>query len=241
MVPDIANIEPLAKRVSHGPARKRLVGSIQKALLTQACLSDLRMADALVGQLVQIGNASDQSEFASKSMFRTAFMTSAIIFYARATATGSGKGERGSVQLSKLTDQQQNDHTLIIKTRNNAIAHVKMGTQIGSDNWHSHFVFAKEYEPKKWTLAAGSLSIAAHDATIAALSRQIPVAIDMMKARVRERLGDVQEAIEAAGIAASDLQQHVVDPVKWFGSVEAANSMLVGGPGFEGNSWMPLK
>src|SRR3546814_14909920 len=68
----------------------------------------------------------------------------AILLYARATATSGSKSERGSVQLdaSKLSPEQQADHDMIIRLRNGAIGHVEQGARIEGDLWHRDFLFA---------------------------------------------------------------------------------------------------
>src|SRR3546814_11200986 len=62
----------------------------------------------------------------------------AILLYARATATSGSKSERGSVQLdaSKLLPEQQADHDMIIRLRNGVIGHVAQGARIAGDLWH---------------------------------------------------------------------------------------------------------
>ncbi|MGQ0279056.1 hypothetical protein ACT17R_10435 [Sphingopyxis sp. Q841] len=241
MIPAIVDLEALASKLHKRSGNKKVYGTVQKALLTQACLSDLRLAEALVSQLGEIGISTNEAEFAVKSLSRTALMTTATILYARATATGSGNGERGSVKLSNLNAQEKIDHELLVDIRNGAIAHVRRGENLGDDIWHRNFVFAKQVGDGKWQPAAGSLSIAAHDATIEALRRQIPVAIKLMMAKCQERLEDVQKAFLESDLRREDFREHEVDPTKWFGSMAATERMLIGGPGYEGSTWMPLR
>src|SRR3546814_13841799 len=85
----------------------------------------------------------------------------AILLYARATATSGSKSERGSVQLdaSKLSPEQQADHDMIIRLRNGAIGHVEQGARIAGAPWHRVFLFQKGSSAGNCAVSSAALSI----------------------------------------------------------------------------------
>src|SRR3546814_19010802 len=80
----------------------------------------LEQAQGACDALAQVTKAADGIDPLALLYVQSGLLMTAILLYARATATSGSKSERGSVQLdaSKLLPEQQADHDMIIRLRN---------------------------------------------------------------------------------------------------------------------------
>src|SRR3546814_12739653 len=80
-----------------------------------------------------------------------------------------------------------------------------------------------------WEFSSASLSIGFHVDVSETLRRQLPVASAIVKAKCHERLDKAIAVIRDAKLSDQDLLRYKVDPVEWFGSIEAALMAFSGG------------
>lgn len=238
--PVTIDLMALAADLEKGGKRK-LRERMKSAWRAQSCLADLHQANDICGVLDRLAQQQQLSiDNAGLVHIHSALMTTAILLYARATYTSGSLRERGSIQLRNLTEQQNADHQALIKVRNSALGHVETSAAIAGDLWHADYVFAKLAGPGLWSFASGSTAIGLNLDTVAALKRQLPVAIDFVRARSHERLDAIQAALAEIKPSSATMMRHQVDPVTYFGSLDTARRMLAGKPGEESTAWIPL-
>ena len=242
-LPVTVNLMKLATSIEAKGGDKRISSALRQAWRAQSCSADLEQAQGACDALTQLTEKPASIEPGALLHVQSGLLTTAILLYARATATGGSKSERGSVLLdaSKLTPEQQADHETIVRLRNGAIGHVEQGARIAGDLWHRDFLFAKGARPGDWEFSSASLSIGFHLEVTATLRRQLPVATAIVKAKCQERLAKAIAVIRDAKLSDKDLLRYRVDPVEWFGSIEAALLIFSGGPGTETSAWLPLR
>ncbi len=242
-LPVTVNLMKLASSIEAKGGDRRISSALRQAWRAQSCSADLEQAQGACDALAQLTENSGSIDPLSLLHAQSGLLTTAILLYARATATGGSKSERGSVQLdaSKLTLEQQTDHETIVRLRNGAIGHVEQGAKIAGDFWHRDFLFAKSTSPGDWEFSSASLSIGFHLEVTEILRRQLPVATMIVKTKCQERLAKAIAVIRDAKLSDKDLLRYKVDPVEWFGSIEAALLIFSGGPGTETSAWLPLR
>ncbi len=244
--PVTVDLLAMARALESRGGKRDLSDSLRAAWRAQSCLADLRNASEVCEVFDQLPpGAIGPGGIGPGGIthIKSALLTSAILLYVRATATGGSKTERGSIQLDlkKLNLEQRNDHKTLINIRNGAIGHVEAGATIGGDLWHADYLFAKEASKSAWRIASGSTSIGFNVDTLAALKRQLPVALEAVGAKCRRRLDHIHKTLDAAKVSRSTMLRYSVDPIDYFGSVESARMMLSGNPGDEMSQWMPLR
>ena len=240
--PVVVDLMALATALEARGGKRKLTGALRGAWIAGSCLADLRRAKEACDTLD--GLAATKAPFGPIVIVQvqSALLATAILLYARATATGSGKGERGAIKLdpSKLTQQQREDHRTLIRLRNSAIGHVEHEQEIAGDYWHKAFLFAKRKRNEPWALASGNASIGFQLEAFDILKRQLPVAISIVADKCRQRLDDATAATSEVRPSETTLLHYQVDPVAWFGSLENARMMLSGESGDEIVGWLPL-
>lgn len=239
-LPVTINLMALAAELEAKGGKRKLRNALKSAWRAQSCLADLNQVQDICVEIDRLKLQTFSIGQTALVHMQGALMTTAILLYARATATGGSGRERGSIQLKNLTPEQQADHRVLIKIRNSALGHVETSTDIAGDFWHVDYLFAKQAGPGLWGFASASTSIGLNYDAVAALKRQLPVAITAIRERCRERLEDVQTAMSEAKPTELTMLRHQVDPVAWFGSLETARRMLAGAPGEESSCWIPL-
>lgn len=242
-LPVTVNLMKLAASIDARGGNKKVSSALRQAWRAQSCSADLEQAQGACDALHRVTGTSDNMDPVVLLHVQSGLLTTAILLYARATATSGKPNERGSVQLeaSKLTPEQQEDHATIIRLRNGAIGHVEQGAKIAGDLWHRDFLYAKGRGPGDWEISSASLSIGFHVEVSETLRRQLPVATEIVKAKCRERLDKAIASLRYAKISDKALLRYKVDPVEWFGSIEAALFIHSGAPGTESSAWMPLR
>lgn len=187
--PAIVDIMKLARSLEVQGNRK-VAGAFRSAWRAQSCASDLLQSQAICDALDSVERHSASLDATSIWHIRSGLLASAVLLYARATATaGSGK-ERGAIQLDpkKLTTEQLEDHEMLVRLRNGAVGHVETDLKIGRDFWHRDFLFAKEVAPGSWQIASASTNIGFLFETFERLKRQLPVATALVREKARARL-----------------------------------------------------
>ena len=241
--PITVDLMKLAASLEARGISRKLAGSLRTAWRVQSCLADLRHAQGACDSLDTLSRFAETLDAATAHHLRSGALVSAILLYARATNTGGPKkAERGAIQLdpAKLTPSQVADHEAIIRVRNSALGHVESGAKIVGDYWHRDFLFAKRAGRANWNVAAASTFIGFHDATFAMLKRLLPVAAAQLETKCQERLEGAMQVIRDLGLSDVDLLRYQVNPVEWFGSLQAAQMALGGKPGEEYSGWTPL-
>lgn len=242
-LPVTVDLLALAVALEKRGGKRKLAGALRSAWVAGSCLADLRRALEACSTLDALEAAKAPLGPTVVVQVQSALLATAILLYARATATGSGKGERGAIKLdpSKLTQQQQDDHKTLVRLRNSAIGHVDHEQEITGDYWHKAFLFAKKEHRKPWGLGCGNTSIGFHLEAFAILKRQLPVAISIVNGKCRKRLEDATAAANEVKPSNETLLRYQVDPASWFGSMDGARMMLSGDAGDELVGWLPLK
>lgn len=241
-LPVTINLMALAEELEFRGGKRKLTGALKSAWRAQSCLADLYQVRDICTVIDSLKLSAAPLDQVALVHSQSALMTTAILLYARATSTGGTQKERGSIQLdlNKLTPQQRDDHKALIKIRNSALGHVETSANIGGDLWHVDYLFAKLVGPGRWGIASASTSIGLNYETIEMLKRQLPVAIEAIRAKSQQRLDDVQAVLQEVNPSSATMMRHQVDPIDWFGSLESARTMLSGQPGEESSSWIPL-
>jgi hypothetical protein len=240
-LPLTVNLMALAIELERRGGKRKLAGVLRSAWRAQSCLADLNQVRDILVVLVDLRPSAPSMAPSAFVQVQSALMTSAILLYARATSTGGSSTERGSIRIvSSLTPEQRVDHKTLVDIRNRALGHVEHSASIEGDFWHAVYLFAKRVRNGTWGFASASTSIGLNFDTVAILNRQLPVAIDIIRERVRERLDHVHRAFQEMNPTEDLMLRHEVNPIDWFGSQESARMFLAGDPGDETSTWIPL-
>lgn len=239
-LPVTINLMALATELETKGGKRKLREALKNAWRAQSCLADLNQAQDVCAVIDRLRLETASIDQVALIQMQSALMTTAILLYARATATGGSARERGSIRLKNLTPRQLDDHKALVKIRNSALGHVETSADIAGDFWHVDYLFAKQAGLGLWSFASASTSIGLNYGTVAILKRQLPIAIKAIRARSQERLDDVIKAMAEVNPSNAAMLRHRVDPIAWFGSVETARKMLDGAPGEESALWIPL-
>src|ERR1044072_1951389 len=239
-LPVTVDLMALARELERRGGKRKLRGTLERAWRAQSCLADLNQVRDILGVIDRLKAQTVSIDQTALVHAQSALMTTAILLYARATATSGSPPERGSIQLKDLTPQQRDDHKVLINIRNSALGHVETSADIAGDFWHALYLFAKQAGPGLWQCASASTRIGLNCDTVVVLKRQLPVAIEAVRARTSERLDEVLAAMQEVNLSNATMLRHQVDPVAWFGFLETARNMLAGAPGDETSLWIPL-
>jgi hypothetical protein len=242
-LPVTVDLMKLAASLEARGGNRKLAGALRNAWRAQSCVADLGQAQSACDALDALESADVSFDPATLWQLQTGLLTSGVLLYARATSTGGSRKERGSIQLDtgKLTHEQRAEHHMLVRLRNSALGHVELGAEVAGDFWHRDFLFAKAVDVDDWQVASASLAIGFQVEAARALKRQVPIAAELVAARCRQRLAVALQLLREAKPSDAAMRQHAVDPVDWFGSVEAALLALSGAPGEETSAWLPLR
>ncbi len=226
--PRFADLNGLATELESDPNYKGVVAIIRKAAVAQACVGDLSQAQSCCEALDDLLASPRKQGTMTRSTTEAALLQSAVILYARATATAGKMGERGSVQVTKkLTPEQLADHQFLVRVRNRAIAHVYGDEPIEGEIWHRHEMFLVEVD-RVWQPAGATKRFQFHKKTFDRLKRQIPVAHGLVTNAFHRHLNKLVAAMNANPIPLEAFERHLFNPVERFDGVQGAKSVLAG-------------
>lgn len=232
-LPKFADGEALARDLQRDPRYASLANVIRRAALEQSCASDLSQASSCCDALKWLLESPRQKGTLTRAATENALLTTAILFYARATATSGKKGERGSVDVRDGFRKHDPDlvieHQAIIAVRNRAIAHVYPNEIIAGELWHEERPFLVE-QAEGWLPAGAKRSIQFHRLTFDRLVRLIPIAQGIIFAKYHKSTGRMTDLYNANPIPQKLLAKHKIDPVAFFGSEQAVRDALAGIP-----------
>lgn len=226
-----ANLSALAISVASRKGGARLANTIKNASRAQSCVSDLSLAQNSLEALSQLQNANWNAKPVHRMAVEHSLLANAIILYARATAVGAKRGERGHTSVrDRMDTAHQADHDEIIEVRHLAVAHVRPNQKLSGDLWHRDLVFAVELEDGGWLPAAVTRRVQVHGRMEQRLRRLLPIAESLIKETYHKRLNEIVQQLEQMPDAQELLTDHPLDKIEMFGSAEEAERAL-GNPG----------
>jgi hypothetical protein len=223
-LPRYVDLEAIAAELATSPEQEAISDQLRRAARTASCLADLKQSLMLVETLRE-RLASSPEPAGPHWPLEYALQMQAIVLYGRATSTqqkrGSG-GERGSIAIeAKLTPAQLEDHNLLLRTRNRAIAHVYHDEEIDDETWFRGAFIAVEIAEGNWLPGAFDERLEVHHGVLVRLERQLPIAISLLREAFHKRLDILTASIRMADDLEALFQRHLVDPVSLMGSREA--------------------
>lgn len=224
MLPRVADLFTLSKSLSD-PKYNRLKRILRQAAVAQSCLSDLKQC---LGFLVALEQwlAVPTVDGDPVCLARTSLLMSAVLLYARATGTAGNDGQRGSISIhQKLTLKQREDHDALIKIRNRALAHVYSDEAIDDGVWSKVHMMAVE-TTQGWLPGGATRTIQLSSPVIRRLNRALPIAIDLIEANAQDKMLKTAQEMNASPVPLAMFEEHRLDPVSVFGTLEAAQNAL---------------
>ncbi len=204
----------------------RLKAIVRKASNTQSCYADLHQAGDFFEALRKqpVVNSDFQSQ--GYDAVASSLLTSAVIFYARATSTSGSKGERGSIDIrSELDGKEREDHSLIVAVRNKAIAHVYPDHDFEEIRWHRQKIFlATRGGGLRPASASNMISLNAHIAR--ALDRQLPVAQKIVHEKFQNFMDKISDELRTSALPYDAYQPFIVDPKEYFQNEKVAAAIF---------------
>lgn len=204
---------------THLPHRLRNVG------LVAGCCADLRLAAASIEALVELRASPRNKDRPSRAATEFALLATAIHLYARATEIQAEGAERGASKISaNLTPQQRIDHDELIAARHHGLTHITYNeTVLGGEVWNEARPIIVE-EHQRWRVGFPTRMVQFRPATFEAITRQLPVALNVLEARFQRRLNAFLQALEQAPGWSRIVAAHGVDPADVFGSQAATTA-----------------
>jgi hypothetical protein len=226
--PRFTDLRAMGLEISNLPEYRRVGTAIDKAARAQSCVSDLAEAETCLEALDDILGSIRRSGTKTRLATEAALLRTAVTLYERATAAGTKKGERGSIQIAdRLSADQLQDHDALVELRHRSFAHVYPGAEIDGNVWHHEVLFMIE-QGGPWKTAFSSRRIQFHGEIFRRLKRQVPVALALVEARFHERLEQISEILQENPLPLAVFERHVFNPVEKFGSKAAVESILDG-------------
>ena len=223
----VADLSMLADSIDVLSDKAGLAFAVRNASQAQSCISDLTLAQHSLEALAQLSDADWPASPTHRLATEHSLLSNAIILYARATAIGARKGERGRIDIRhSLTPEQQIDHDRVVNIRNLAVAHVRPNTVIDGDHWHRDVVFAVEAINGAWLSAAMTRRVQVHGELAACLRKLIPAAEKLLILTYEKRLNHVTERLQATPGIGTYLEDNPLDLVAFFGSAEEGRRAL---------------
>jgi hypothetical protein len=233
-LPEILDLTAIVRELSIIGGGELLERKLNAALRAQSCLADLRQAEAMCKAIDSLMRSARGKGSPQRDDTEAALLITGVIFYARGTGTGGHIDERGSIKVTSSlpSDASKADHQSLLDIRNKALAHVVNGTVV-ERAWHEDFAYLVR-QPGGWLPAAASKRIQFDHATYARLKRQVPIVIDILRAKCTKKIDAVTRAINQLGVSEETVLRHRVNPDHVFGSLENARTALAGR--FDGHS-----
>ena len=226
-LPRFADLSRIVAELGDDPRYEGLVAIARKATVAQACVGDLAQARTCCEALDALLLSPRKQGTLGRAAMEAALLQSAVVLYARATATGGKKGERGAVQIRhKLAPKQRTDHDALIQIRNRAIAHVAE-EPIEGENWHTHELFLVEFG-SAWQPVGAVKRFQFHKGMFERLKRQCAVAQTAVITVFHGHLNRLIEAMNAEPVPVEIFERHLFDPIEKFGGIESVSSVLAG-------------
>lgn len=192
---------------SHG----KLVRAVRQLLIVTACHADLRESLECCEAVDAVAAGMVNRNSTHRLPIERALLSTGVSLYARATSGGGTRDERGSIQISEhLTATQRADHDHIVEVRNRAVAHVYPGSKIAGTEWQWNKLLLVEVEGG-WQPTSVSWRVAFSEATLKALKRQVPVAMQLIYDRYVRRVGQLRDQIAEASGLDEMVQRHLID------------------------------
>lgn len=227
-LPRFAELTEMGRRLSRNGRYKGLSSAIASAGRAMSCLSDVRRAGHCCEGLrhrpigVELGPEIEGA-------IEGALLAHAVALYSRATVTGQGKGERGSINITdRLAPEQRTDHLLIAAVRNRGGAHVYPNEIAGSGIWHGSNMLGVEMPSGGWLPFAVVEEVMFDRELFEALQRQIPVADNLILETYIKFLRRIEAMMNADPVDGGMFGQCSVNAVAYFGSEEAVRHALDG-------------
>jgi hypothetical protein len=232
-LPRMADLMAIAKALDERAPGSRLSAGVHNARRVQSCIADLSLAATTLEALGQLQERRGWAPAVHQVAAEHALLANAIFLYARATATGSKSGERGHTSVrERLSSEDQQNHDRIVDIRNIALAHVRPNELIGDELWHIETVFAVETGTHGWVPAAMTRRVQANPSLAAVLRSLLPKAEALLKETYHRRLNYVAQQMNDAADTMPLFEEHLLDPVHFFGSLdEARRALSRAGPG----------
>ena len=227
--PPFADLVSLAATLKKTGKHGNLQKILESAWRAESCLGDLKQSSDCCAALRLSLETRAEDVSPQQHTIDRALMTTAMLLYARATSTSSGKeGERGAIQLERgrLTKEQWADHDALLGVRNKGIAHVNRRHSVDERAWHKDIFFAVRRSNGAWQPASTSNETSFHLPTLERLERMLPVATDVIFSQFSRRMKAVSTALNAAKLPDKVFLDHQFDPVAAFGSVDAVRRLL---------------
>jgi hypothetical protein len=222
-LPTFVDVNALLGEFSALPAAGKLTKAIKKAMLYQSCRSDLAQAASSMDALKNLQRSPRKSGTIEKTTTEAALLTQAVILYVRATHGSGKRGERGSVQIrAKLSPELQNDHDLLARLRNRALAHVYHDEIIGNEIWTEQAILLIEQDDGGFRPCVTTRTSQVSGPVGAALLRLLPVANAMVGTIARDHLDKLVEALNQHGVSHQQLVRNQIDPTAFFGTTQRA-------------------
>lgn len=229
-LPLFADLRLLAAQLADHSNWGKIQKAIRKAALAQSCVTDLAQASDCCSALRQLLVSPRKRGTEERAATESSLLMSAALLYARATEGNGGRGERGSMQITaQLTSDALDDHRLIVKVRNRALAHVYHDEEVDNEIWHQSTLIAV-LMPEGWLPAAASKRVQIHKSILDRLQRQIPVAQSIILRAFHTHINNLINLMNSSGIDVAAANASLVDPIAVFGSGEAVKRALAGIP-----------
>jgi hypothetical protein len=225
-LPRFTDLKKMSDELSHVPAYRRLAKAIRKSSTSHSCVGDLAQAQTSCDALDELLLSPRKAGTLMRSATENALLMNAVLLYARATVTGSGQGERGSISIAgALNVEQANDHGSLVAIRNRAIAHVHLHEAVGEKIWHEDRLFAVETD-EGWKAGGIAKSLQFDGSTLARLKRQIPVARLLITRIFQKHLGDLTIILNSNPVPIEIFERHLFDPVAYMGSQKSVREAI---------------
>ncbi|UAJ10004.1 hypothetical protein [Polymorphobacter megasporae] len=224
------DLRGVARDVGDDIRYARLLTTLRKAAQAQSCQSDLSQALSCCDALKQLLLSPRKRGTIERSSIESSLLFNAITLYARGTSTSGKMSERGPIDInSKLDDNQRDDHQILLKIRNRAIAHVYLEEDVADAIWHHENLFLVEIEDG-WKIGAATKRVQFHKPTLDRLYRQLPIAIDIISDLCRKHLDRVTVVLSQNPVTSQTLAKNLIDPIAFFGSRQNVLDAVAGLP-----------
>lgn len=192
---------------------KSLKTTIDRHVFLRSCITDLKLAKALVNTLNQsIANELDSTND-GETPEQFALMFASVSLYARATKTASKRGARGSFDIrSSLDANQKKDHSQIVTIRDTAFAHLSLTHSIGQQTWNYDDLILIDIV-KGWRVVTVAKRIYWYKDTLARLGEMLNVALAIIEKQSEKTSSDLIEMISSDPAMMVRLTDFAIDPL----------------------------
>lgn len=223
-----ADLRAIAADLDGQPEFARFRPTLEKAVLTQSCATDLARAQTCCDALDELLPSPRKRGTLTRGATEGALLQTAVLLYERATAAPAKRQERGSIALvDHFSEEAKEDHLALVKVRHRAIAHVYADEAIDGETWSKGLLFAVETDGA-WQVASATRSVQFDAPTFARLKRQIPLARSIMEKRFQDLIARLVGMLNSASLPSDLFVRNQFDPKEEFGGSEALRRVLEG-------------